>query len=158
MGSACARPLALAVELCEDDDEHRRHDCPGYQACLEYCAQLDWESWSCAMCDVRGAPKSMRVSALDADGTDWWRSKCVVYDPVEKKVVAGRHLVCQARDEGRDILQAWLVRGAACPLCYATLWGDEVLQGRDGCSGGHICFVDGDGEIVVERSKGGGIR
>lgn len=143
-------PLPLVAELDIDDDSHRHMDCTGYAACLEYAAQERWASWSCVLCKARRASRDfMRPRDLDVSGKDWAPATCVVYDPHAKKVVAGRHLVCQAKTDGIDAIQVALVTPAACPVCYTTLWGDVVVMGRRGCSAGHRCVVDGDELIVL---------
>lgn len=144
------RPLALAVELNTDDDEHRYMDCSGYLACLEHAAQAGLTSWSCAMCRARRkVVEYMAPASLEILWDDYIPSACVVYDPLLKKVVAGSHLVCHALDCGVDAILVALVAPAQCPMCYTTLWGDDVVVGRRGCSAGHTFMVSGDGDIVT---------
>jgi hypothetical protein len=146
------RPLPLCLPLDEYDDDHRHFDCSGYAACLEYAAQEGWPSWSCATCEARcHRTEIFDVERLEFEGgIDWAPSTRVIYDPNRKKVVAGRHLVCHARDKEATHIQVSLVVPGGCPMCYEDLWGDEVLVGKNGiCSAGHSVLVDEDGEIAV---------
>ena len=147
--TAAQRPMPLVETLSMHDDDMRDHHCTGYAACLEYAATMSWASWCCEMCPARRsvavpvAPETLRF-----DGLDWWWSKCVVFDVHDEKVVAGRHLVCQAIEEGDDTVTIHLVQAPQCPACSPDLWGAVPLLGARGCRDGHEWYSD-HGTLMV---------